>query len=219
MRHMSRHRAVVEAYRRKRFALLFYSLLLVLAAHPLFELVLPGIDPTEWLMVLLLVAAVATVEVGRRVRSLMVVVAAYLVVRLLHPWLAIPALFSIGQALWMSVLVIVMASAIEHVFKTDHDIAERVFAALDVYLLAGFVFGAAYWVLERELPGSFGPAITDLSFQKAIYLSFFTLTTLGLGNVVPSNGPAMGLMIFEAIAGQLYLTVLVARLVSLYATR
>jgi hypothetical protein len=40
-----------------------------------------------------------------------------------------------------------------------------------------------------------------------------------LGNVVPSNGPAMGLMIFEAIAGQLYLTVLVARLVSLYATR
>ncbi|MCI0353631.1 MAG: potassium channel family protein, partial [Acidobacteria bacterium] len=57
-----------------------------------------------------------------------------------------------------------------------------------------------------------------LSPQEAVYLSFFTLTTLGLGNVVPSNGPAQGIMVFEALAGQMYLIVLVARLVSLYSS-
>jgi hypothetical protein len=44
-----------------------------------------------------------------------------------------------------------------------------------------------------------------------------TIATLGYGDIVPVSAPARGLAVVESIAGQMYLTVLVARLVSLYA--
>jgi hypothetical protein len=46
-----------------------------------------------------------------------------------------------------------------------------------------------------------------------------TLSTVGYGDIVPINHIVRGLAIFEAIAGQLYLAVMVARLVSLYSVR
>jgi hypothetical protein len=46
-----------------------------------------------------------------------------------------------------------------------------------------------------------------------------TLATLGYGDFVPKSEIARGLTIIEAVAGQLYLAVMVARLVSLYVTR
>jgi hypothetical protein len=52
----------------------------------------------------------------------------------------------------------------------------------------------------------------------AIYYSFVTLATLGYGDIVPRSEVARGLTIMEAVAGQLYLAVLVARLVSLYVS-
>ena len=49
-----------------------------------------------------------------------------------------------------------------------------------------------------------------------IYYSFVTLTTLGYGDIVPRSEVVRGLAIMEAVAGQLYLAVMIARLVSLY---
>jgi Ion channel len=208
---------LVGRYRKRRFALLFYSLLVCLGLLPVFEVLLPEVDPTAWLFGLSLVAAVLSVEWGRRMRWLLVLTAAFVLFRIAHPLLGIDTLLPISQVLWMSAFLVTTVLAAEHAFQRGHEVAERIFAALDAYLLAGFTFGAAYWLLEREMPGSLGPGVASLSPQAAIYLSFFTLTTLGLGNVVPANGPAKGLMIFEAVAGQMYMTVLVARLVSLYA--
>jgi hypothetical protein len=56
-----------------------------------------------------------------------------------------------------------------------------------------------------------------LGTDGAIYFSFVTLATLGYGDVVPASGPARALAMLEAVFGQLYLVVLVARLVSLYS--
>jgi hypothetical protein len=214
MRHLD---TIVARYRKRRFALLFFSLLLALGLHPVFEVLLPGVDPTAWLLGASLVAAVLSVELGRRMRWLLVLTAGFVLFRIAHPLLGIDALLSISQVLWMCAFVATTVLTAEHAFQRGHEVSERLFAALDAYLLAGFAFGVAYWLLERGLPGSFGSEIAMLSPQDAIYLSFFTLTTLGLGNVVPANGPAKGLMIFEAIAGQVYMTVLIARLVSLYS--
>jgi len=44
-----------------------------------------------------------------------------------------------------------------------------------------------------------------------------TLATVGYGDVIPASDSARGLAILEAVGGQMYLTVLVARLVSLYS--
>ena len=51
------------------------------------------------------------------------------------------------------------------------------------------------------------------------YFSFVTLTTLGYGDIVPISGPAKTASTLEAIVGQLYIALLVARLVGLHAAQ
>ncbi|PIR17837.1 MAG: hypothetical protein COV46_02610 [Deltaproteobacteria bacterium CG11_big_fil_rev_8_21_14_0_20_49_13] len=49
-----------------------------------------------------------------------------------------------------------------------------------------------------------------------MYLSFATLTTLGYGDVFPVNKMAMVMTNLEAVAGQMYLAIFVARMVELH---
>ena len=94
--------------------------------------------------------------------------------------------------------------------------AEHLYAALSAYLLAGIFFGISYWVLEQIAPRTF-TTTGDFSRVSAIYFSFVTLATLGYGDIVPRSDVARGLAILEGVGGQLFLAVLVARLVSLYS--
>jgi voltage-gated potassium channel Kch len=48
------------------------------------------------------------------------------------------------------------------------------------------------------------------------YYSFVTLTTLGYGDIAPITPLARSLAYLEAIVGQIYLTIIIARLVGLY---
>jgi voltage-gated potassium channel Kch len=75
-----------------------------------------------------------------------------------------------------------------------------------------------YWALEQIRPESFAmPA--GFSRMSALYFSFVTLATLGYGDIVPRSDLARGLAIVEGIGGQLFLAVLVARLVGLYGQK
>ena len=96
--------------------------------------------------------------------------------------------------------------------------AEHLYAALSAYLLAGIYFGLFYWVLEQVSPGTF-TATRPFSKTSALYFSFVTLATLGYGDITPHADIARGLAIVEGVGGQLFLAVLVARLVSLYSNR
>jgi hypothetical protein len=81
--------------------------------------------------------------------------------------------------------------------------------------MAGIFFGVLYRVLEQIKPGTF-TAPAPFSQTTAVYFSFVTLATLGYGDIVPRGDIARGIAIIEGIGGQLFLAVLVARLVSLY---
>jgi hypothetical protein len=108
-----------------------------------------------------------------------------------------------------------MLATARHALRGGAVDAERIFAALDAYLLAGLVFGMCYWLLGRVDPLAFNE--TDLSLARATYFSFVTLATLGYGDVVPRRELVQSLAIVEAVGGQMYLAVLIARLVSLYS--
>jgi hypothetical protein len=86
------------------------------------------------------------------------------------------------------------------------------------YLLAGIFFGVLYHAVESVWPGSFAAAgaIKEFPLFDAIYFSFVTLATLGYGDLVPVSGVARGLAVVEAVSGQLFLAVMIARLVSTY---
>jgi hypothetical protein len=50
-----------------------------------------------------------------------------------------------------------------------------------------------------------------------VYYSFVTLSTIGYGDIVPASPAARMLSVLEATTGLFYVTVLMARLVSLYS--
>ena len=100
--------------------------------------------------------------------------------------------------------------------------AEKIYGAISVYLLLGFAWAFGYAIVELVNPGSFsglaergGAEYVDRVIQMR-YFSFSTLTTVGYGDIVPKAPLAQTLTNFEAVMGQIYLTVLVARLVGLH---
>ena len=95
-------------------------------------------------------------------------------------------------------------------------------ASVSVYFLIGVAFSYIYMSLEISHPGSIGE-VAGLQgpelFNQLLYFSFVTLTTLGYGDISPDTSIAQHWAILQAILGQFYLAVLVARLVSLYSAR
>jgi len=212
-------KAFFAAYARRRFALMFASLLLTIGLLPALRAVVPGLNVLEALLAVNLIAAIASV--GRQQRAhltLTIVGVAFLGVRALQAVLGFRALLPVSEGLWIVACVLAMAATARYAFRPGTVDAERIFAALDAYLLAGLTFGVAYWVIEMSVPGSFRGA-TGLGLSDSIYFSFVTIATLGYGDIVPVSETARAVTILEAVGGQMYLAVLVARLVSLYATR
>src|SRR5262249_2707627 len=107
--------------------------------------------------------------------------------------------------------------------------AIRLFASLCVYLLLGVVWSLAYAVVAILDPAAFRLALQTGAFttglpaqtegqSAALYFSFATLTTLGSGFITPISPVTCMLTTLEAVTGQFYLAVLVARLVGLQIT-
>ena len=83
-----------------------------------------------------------------------------------------------------------------------------------------YIWSFIYFFIWQTDPHSF--KISDLReyelqpWNLAMYFSLITLTTIGYGDIIPTGRWVMALVNFEAMAGAIYLTVIVARLVSLY---
>jgi hypothetical protein len=99
--------------------------------------------------------------------------------------------------------------------------ADKIYGALCVYLLIGLTWGFMLLTLEGVQPGSFSlgqgqPSGIAKDPATLVYFSFVTLSTVGYGDITPLSPPARSLAFMEAIIGQIYLAVLVARLVGLH---
>ena len=97
--------------------------------------------------------------------------------------------------------------------------SETLFGAVSIYMLLGLIFALAYMFLNlisNSLIDHSGAMNLDSRNPiDFLYFSFVTLTTLGFGDVTPQSTAAKGCVTSEALLGQLYLTILVARLVGL----
>jgi Ion channel len=208
--------ALGSAYFQRRYAILFYSLLITIAAGPLFASIGFDTDLIELFLAVNLLAAVIPVGGRNERRLLLIIVIVALILRLATGWLNQATLAAASRMIWTVVALIAAGGALSFAFRARTIDREHVCAALSAYLLAGVFFGSFYWVLEQIRPGSFF-FTGDFSPNSAIYFSFVTLATLGYGDIVPRSDVARGLAIVEGVGGQLFLAVLIARLVSLYA--
>jgi hypothetical protein len=207
----------LEAYLRRRYAWLLAFLLLTIGIDPALEqagLTARGLETA--LAFALLAGAVGTGARGTRIAHglavlFLLMLASWLVLRVgsfaAAPVLA-PALLGVSGLLMAGlVLVSVMRGG-----RVD---GERICAALCVYLLGGVAFGGVFAAIEAFASGSFSH-VEDDGIGSAVYFSFITLTSVGYGDIAPATPAARALAILEAVFGQLYLAVLIARLVSLY---
>jgi uncharacterized membrane protein YvlD (DUF360 family) len=163
-----------------------------------------------------LLAAVMPVGTQRSRRALLIATALVWLVRPITAWFDHPALSAMTLGLWTLIALFAAAGALRFAVAATEVDAEHLYAALSAYLLAGIFFGLFYWVLEQIGPGTFAGA-GQFTRMSALYFSFVTLATLGYGDIVPRTDIARGLAIVEGVGGQLFLAVMVARLVSLYA--
>ncbi|HEY7041120.1 MAG TPA: ion channel [Methylomirabilota bacterium] len=202
--------------RRYRFGVLFGALMLTLTGHAFFTPLSLVAKPSEWLLAVSLAAILLASEA--RPRALMVLGAILAFARLSQSVLTAPHLVVVSQALWGVSCVLATGVAVAVAFRRGRVNAERIFAVLSAYLLTGLVFGITYGLLNDVRPGSFRlPELETARFEHGVYISFVILTSLGFGDVVPVSPVARGLTILEAVIGQMYMAVLVARLVSLYS--
>ena len=208
-------RKLERVYLRHRYAVLFYTLLLTMAAAPVIAaLGLKG-GVIDLFLAANLLAAVMPVRVASNRRVLLAVIIVASLARAATAWFDHPALSAMTLALWPAIGMFSAAGALRVAMGAISVDAEHLYAALSAYLLAGLFFGLFYWVLAQIVPGSFATA-GDFSRMSAFYFSFVTLATLGYGDIVPRTDVARGLAIVEGVGGQLFLAVMVARLVSLY---
>ncbi len=203
---------------RHRYSILFYSLLLTLVAVPILNIFHSGGILLDSMLGANLIAAVMPANAGRSRSILLIAMLMVWFARPLALWLNHRTLSVITFGIWTLIGLFAAAIALLYAFRARTVDAEHVYAALSAYLLAGLYFGLLYWVLEQLRPDMFTMS-GDFSRFAAIYFSFVTLATLGYGDIVPRSDVARSLAVVEAVGGQLFLAVLVARLVSLYSTR
>jgi Ion channel len=92
----------------------------------------------------------------------------------------------------------------------------RIQGAVAAYLLFGLAWALAYEIVDLLGGGAFaGTVSAEPERYHFIYFSFVTLTTVGYGDLTPVHPIARSLAVAEALTGQLYPAILLARLVSL----
>jgi hypothetical protein len=209
---------LTHAYRRHRYAVLFYTLLFTLVADPVFAALGWGSNLVEFVLAFNLMAAVASIDLWFGRPALVVAVAVVALARLGGAWMQSPTLATVALVVLTIAGLVAAGGALRFALGARVVGSEHLYAALSAYLLAGLFFGLAYWGLQHVNPGALAGAAPE-SLTDAIYFSFVTLATLGYGDISPRGEIARGLAVVEGVGGQLFLAVMVARLVSLYVRK
>jgi hypothetical protein len=119
---------------------------------------------------------------------------------------------SLGVCLLLATPVVIARDII----KTRLVTAQTLMAAMCLYLLIGILFALLYDSIGAVTPGGYFGSPSLGTITNALFFSFTTLTTVGYGNLVPAAPIGQSLAMVEAVLGQIFLIVVVARLVSLW---
>jgi voltage-gated potassium channel len=224
----SHHRPMEQLFRH-RYLVLLVTLLLLLAMYPFLEQ-----DVSERLLSLFftgtLIAGTYAVSRNRRfiVAAIVIAVGAFGSQWLSH-FVDSGIVFIISRSLGCTFYLLITVAIVVNVLKGETVTADKICGGICAYLVMGLMWAFLFGLIEGVHPGSFlenGQVISPdrgASHQFAllnsmIYYSLATLTTTTYGDIIPKTTPARALSNIEAIAGQMYVAVLISRLVALHIT-
>ncbi len=215
-------RSVLVQIARGNFFYLLFSLLLLLLLAPLFEETFIGLIMVDIAYSAVLLSAVYAVCETKRLFTLAVVLVLPVIVgRWANYFLKNDSFTLVIKSFTIVVLVFIACVVLSYVLRDEEVTADKICGALSVYLLIGLTWGLLFTVIEGIRPQSFliadvqGASILEISTHFTYY-SFVTLTTLGYGDIIPLTPTAKAFSFVEAVFGQIYIAVLIARLVGLH---
>lgn len=208
--------------RQPRFRLLLAGLVGTLVAEPLLTLV-PGTGHIiSSLSLVVFGAAVIDLHFNRTLfRSALVFVALAIAIRVGLELVDLDSLLIGSHALATIFFAFTLAVVSWAVMRPGRMNTDRVVGAVCVYLLVGIVFAHGFGIVVLLEPQALSLSPDDIevlragNLEPATYFSFVTLTTLGYGDILPVSSAARAMAWIEAVIGQLYVAVTIARLVSL----
>jgi hypothetical protein len=203
---------------------------LLLAAQLMSLLLYPMVDDTQDGRVLLgavtLVVVPLAVWVVRRSRA-----TNWIAWLLAVPAIALAAVAigfdSPGLVAWSSLLEATLyfyaaGSLIGYMLHDYHVTTDELYASGATFTLLAWGFAYAFFVCQAWYPGSFTGALDPERpriWIELLFLSFSTLSSVGLGDVIPLGSQARVLVMFEQLAGVGYLALVVSRLIGLSVDR
>jgi hypothetical protein len=136
-----------------------------------------------------------------------------------------PTLELVGAVTSCMFLAVTVIALMSRLFIVRSVTLDTISAAICAYLLTGVTFAYAFAIVELRSPGSFSAALMHrppsnlapllASLHNLLYYSFVCLTTTGFGDISPISEAARSLSVMEAVFGQLFVAILIARLVGL----
>jgi hypothetical protein len=203
-----------------RFLFLLIAIILMFALRPFLE----GVFRITYLMdIFFTVIFLSAVYAVRQKRSIFIIAIFVALLTVVLIWLTrLTDNLSFGIAgniigsLFFTFTAIMILS---YLFREEKVTGDMIMAAVCVYFLMGLVWALVFSTMEMLQPGSFKLTQGLVSQHAFTYYSYVTLTTLGYGDITPITAPARSLSLLEAMMGQLYLAVLVARLVGLHISQ
>jgi hypothetical protein len=217
----------LKSFYKIRYFFLLVLLLVQFTLDNFFDEHIVGMKVLDLIFLVMLLAGVYAISHSRKlfVTSLMFAVTAFAANVLVYI-LRDPSFALISFILYCILSVLIAIAILSDVLKGGRITTDKICGAICVYLFLGVIWALLYTIIEHIHPGSFtlnqtafSPTDSDLGVYKyghLSYYSFVTLTTLGYGDISPVTSPARSLAVLEAVVGQLYIAILIARLVGIH---
>ena len=195
---------------------LFVTMLVLVALAPYVEAQRSGLMIRYLVSALVMVAAASAV--GRSIVSFLVVLA-LAAPALTFRWLALrtgeASYVDLALRLDAGVYGATIALLLRYVFDREVVTSDRLWGAAAAYLMIGVLWSILYTIIDRSDAQAFAirGANAPLELLDLLYFSFGTLTTIGLGDILPLSAIARTAVMIEGIVGTLFIAILIARLV------
>ncbi|MEA2068730.1 MAG: potassium channel family protein [Verrucomicrobiota bacterium] len=220
---MSKKHPITEGILKGRFSLLLFSFALMFLVLPLIPAERGFLDKTiGFFGLVVLLSCLRAITENRKFFIFMVVLS------LVNVGIGSAEIFSQTDTHALKTLVLVFrllyyllifSSIMGYVLDRSPVTGDKIAGSISAYVLMGVIWAAVYSLFFHIQPGSF---IIPEHLQSgsvmglwSVYFSFTTLTTLGYGDITPQLHAVQSYAVVEAACGQVFLTVLVARLVAL----
>ena len=221
--------------RQHRFAVLLFAIVLMFCYGPIAELFVPRLKGVAARVLVgitftfLLLSAVLSVAEGKKtIRHVLLLAIPAIICELLDVTMFRSETHVISHATSLLFLSYVLMVLIKFIFSSERVTTNTLFASMCIYLLMGIMWAMVYSLIEWVQPNAFHYSLAASSNSTnhmriggssaglEFYYSLVTMTTLGYGDVVPVKSAARMASTLQAVVGQLYLAVIVARLVGLH---